>query len=269
MEGVGASSVAFRSNALNRGTEQNHSERIKLVDSEAVANDFIESMKVAQTFSERVAAFQLVQQMYFRAGLTNDTKVDMRVTKHHLLDTTDVLISKPDRRVDFTVTLVRDGIEGLPAESLFNEEIVAMRNEGLRLAEVSCVASAVPENDRRKCMEKLVAMIGLAIHTARRRKVDRLLLAVHPRHAKVYRRMFGCVACSDVRDYAAVEGNPAVLCMHDFKRLDETGYSLYEKIYGTQYRPWQFDGTKMTAPERAYFREQVSAEADSFVPMAA
>ena len=189
--------------------------------------------------------------------------------KHHLVDTTDVMVSKRMGTVDFTATLVRDGIFGLPAESLFVDEIQSIRSQGLQLAEVSCLASDGESLSKKDRVERLIAMIGLTIHVARRRGVDRLLLAVHPRHAKVYRRMFGCVICSDVREYEAVQGNPAVLCMHDFEQLDVDKYSLYDKVYGETPDPWTLDGTRMSQAEKKFFAGVIQEHAGRLVPMAA
>ncbi|QEG42521.1 N-acyl amino acid synthase FeeM domain-containing protein [Roseimaritima ulvae] len=226
-------------------------------------------MKACETQAERRSAFQLVYESYRRAGLIPDNQMQMRVLEQHLVDTTDLMVAKQDNKVCFTVTLVRDGLYGMPAESLFGKEIDAMRRNGLRLAEVSCVAGDCEKEDKRQRFDTLVKMISLTIQAARRRDVDRLLLAVHPRHAKVYQRLFGCKICTDVRDYDAVQGNPAVLCTHDFKELDETGYSLSEKVYGTEFSPWQLDGTRMTAAEKAYFAQAVSQQKPRLVTMAA
>ena len=226
-------------------------------------------VKVAETSSERAAAFRLVHQVYFQAGLTVDNALQMRVLDHHLIDTTDVLVGKRYGHVDFTTTLVGDSRRGLPAESLFGVEIQSLRSEGIRLAEVSCVASSCADEDKKQRFETLVKMISLTLQVARRRGVDRLLLAVHPRHARVYQRLFGCVACTDVKQYQAVQGNPAVLCVHDFAELDLRRYPLYDQIYGASYRPWQMDGTKMSAEEKRYFRRAVQRHACQLVPMAA
>ncbi len=226
-------------------------------------------MKVSQSWAERTAAFQLVHQNYYRSGLTADNAMQMRVMKHHLVDTTDVLIAKQNDKVVFTVTLVRDGKYGVPSESLFSEEIANMRSSGLRIAEVSCVASICGDENKKAKFELLVKMIGLTIQTARRRGVDRLVLAVHPRHAKVYQRLFGCVACTDVRDYEAVQGNPAVLCVHDFAELDQRRYPLFDQVYGTTYGPWQMDGTRMSKDEKWFFRQAMSGHSDQSLPMAA
>jgi hypothetical protein len=225
-------------------------------------------MKVAEWRSERAAAFQLLHRAYLQAGLTFENEMQMRVTKFHLVDTTDLLVAKRNADVEFTATLVRDGQLGLPVESLFADEVAAMRSAGMKLAEVSCVASGVGE-DKRQRFETLVKMIGLTIHAARRRGVGRLLLAVHPRHARLYQRLFGCVPCSEVKQYAAVQGNPALLCAHDFAELDRRRYPLYNQIYGDYYRPWQLDGTRMTDEEIEFFQRAVHHHADDLVPMAA
>lgn len=226
-------------------------------------------MKVSETKAERAAAFKLVHQVYSDAGLTADNATNMRVLKHHLLDTTDVMVAKRVGDVAFTVTLVRDGLHGLPSESLFGKQIDTMRSQGIRLAEVSCVASNCGDDNKKQRFETFVEMISLTIQAARRRGVGRLLLVVHPRHAKVYQRLFGCVACSDVKQYEAVRGNPAVLCTHDFAELDQRQYPLYNKIYGANYSPWQLDGTRMSNEEKRFFQQALNDQTSEIVPMAA
>jgi hypothetical protein len=167
------------------------------------------------------------------------------------------------------VTLVRDGEFGMPAESLFEEEVESMRAQGMRLAEVSCLAHSNDVLDSHERFNTFVRGISLLLQTAKRRKVDRLLLAVHPRHAKVYERLFGCVRCSDAKEYAAVKGNPAILCSHDFAKLDQTGYPLYKQIYSTPYDPWQMDGTKMSEIEKQYFEQFLPTGEYEVMPMAA
>ncbi|MEI2768856.1 MAG: hypothetical protein V9E86_10325 [Nitrosomonas sp.] len=154
-------------------------------------------------------------------------------------------------------------------ESLFADEVEQMRAAGVRLAEVSCLASNMASENKRKRFDSLVKMISLLFQSARRRGIDRLLLAVHPKHARAYERLFGMVRCSDVRAYAAVRGNPAVLCMHDFAELDQKRYPLYDQIYGPSYSPWQLDGTIMSDSEKEYYEQFLPTGEYEFVPMAA
>ncbi len=227
------------------------------------------SMKVANQPSDRKQAFQLCHDVYCRAGLISGEQRGLRVMRQHLADTTNVLIAQSLDEVVFTVSLVGDGEFGLPMQSLFGEEVGRMRAAGLHLAEVSCLASSIDPDQKRLRFQTLVSMISLLIQSARRRGVDRLLLAVHPKHAKAYQRLFGCVPCSDVKSYAAVSGNPAVLCMHDFAQLDVTRYPLYDQVYGPQYAPWQLDGANMLASEKLFYEQFLPAEEYQVVPVAA
>lgn len=226
-------------------------------------------LKVTETKQEREAALRLVHQTYCQSGLATNNVNGLRVMKHHLAKTTEILIASQSDKVLFTTTLVRDGELGMPLESLFAGEVAQLRTQGARLAEVSCLATDLGVTEKRLRFELLVEMFGLIAQTARRRGVDRLLLAVHPRHAKAYERMFGCVRISDVKEYAAVRGNPAVLCMHDFAACDRDRYPFYDRIYGRRLSPWQLDGTRMSDEEREYFARAISAQVPDMLPMAA
>jgi len=227
------------------------------------------AIKVSENQSEREAAFRLLHQVYYRSGLTGNDTCGMRVLKHHLSEQTDVMVAKRNGEVVFTMSLIRDAEHGMPLESLFAAEVKTMRATGMQLAEVSSLASDNSLESKSEQFGLLVKMISLTLQAARRRGVDRLLLAVHPRHARVYQRLFGCVICSEVREYAAVKGNPAVLCMHDFAELDKTGYPLYEQVYNPQYAPWQLDGAKMNEAEKWHFGQAIADHQSGMVALGA
>ena len=225
--------------------------------------------KVAETRNERKRAFRLVYDVYHKAGLMAENPRRMRVTAHHLLESTDVLVARQGEDVLLTISSVRDGALGLPVESIFPGEVDAMRREGLNLAEVSCVASCVPTPSKKLRFEILVRMMSIMAQQAQRYHVDRLLLAVHPRHAKVYQRLFGCKIISGEKSYAAVQDNPAVLCSHDFAELEIRKYPLYDAIQGPNYEPWQLRGTRMSDDEIEYFSAAIDRDMEHIVPMAA
>ncbi len=227
------------------------------------------TMQVSQSRRDREQALALVHRVYNRSGLVDDNGHGMRVLKQHLSNQTKIIVAQKEGKVVYTVSLVGDGEYGMPLESLFADEVQTMRNEGVRMAEISCLATDWDADDKRGRFDTFVQVISLLLQTARHHGIDRVLLAVHPRHAKVYERMFGCVRCSDVRDYASVKGNPAILCMHDFAMLDQTGYPLHEQIYSYKYSPEQMDGPAMSEGEKAYFEQFLPAEGYQLTPMAA
>lgn len=225
--------------------------------------------KICEYRHEREAAFRLVHAAYSRSGLSSANPQQMRVIRHHLCEHTDIMITRRADEAMLTTTLVRDAGDGLPMESVFAEEVGAMRAAGLRVAEISCLASAESMDDTTQRFNQLVKIVGLTFQVARHRGIDRVLMAVHPRHAKVYHRLFGCVPCSQVREYAAVQGNPAIMCMHDFAMLDRIRYPLYRKIYGTNYHKWQLEGTRMTESEKWHFSQALPRHGDAPQPIAA
>lgn len=225
-------------------------------------------MKVCDCRTEREQALQLVQKVYSRAGLAKDTFSHLRVMRQHLSECTDIIVGKRASRVVFTVSLIGDGEYGLPLEAVFGEEVASMRAEGLNLAEISCLANEWIPGDERGRYETFLNGMSLLAQTARSRGIDRLLLAVHPRHAKFYERLLGCMRCSDSREYAAVQGNPAVLCMHDFAQLDQTGYPYFKRIYNTSFEPWQLGGVPMSSAEKHYFEQFLPSREYEFMPIA-
>jgi hypothetical protein len=114
------------------------------------------AMKVANQPSERRQAFELCHDVYRRSGLTSGDRSGIRVMRHHLADTTSVFIARSQQSVVFTVTLVGDGIYGLPMESLFAGEVERMRSDGIKLAEVSCLASSIDSDNKRVRFDSLV-----------------------------------------------------------------------------------------------------------------
>ena len=226
--------------------------------------------KVAHCREEREAAFRLVHDSYAMAGLTPSNDSNMRVTLHHMEPLTDVFVAKHHGRVVYTATLVTDGSKGIPMESIFPDEIATLRRKGGTLAEVSCLASQEGQFDRKEGFQVYVNLIALLLQSARQNEIDRVLLAVHPRHARFYQRFFGCETLGETKAYAAVLDNPAVPCVHDFAKLDELRYKLFDHVYGLPFSRWELLRQPMPSSDREYFRSAVDVNAHrNALPMTA
>jgi hypothetical protein len=167
------------------------------------------SIKVAATREERQGAFQLAYQSYFNAGLCASCNEGVRITPYQLLSTTDIIVAQLRGEVISTLSLVRDGELGLPLESIYPDEVKQRRDAGLKLAEVSCLADR--RRDASRFFDLFSELARVMIQMADRYGVDELLIAVHPRHARMYCRAMAFQQLGDNRDYPAVNGNPAVL----------------------------------------------------------
>jgi N-acyl-L-homoserine lactone synthetase len=188
------------------------------------------SFKIASRREELKAALELVYRVYVNSGLTRPSRHGIRVTQYHTLPTTEVLVAKDHDKVVCTMSLVRDAELGLPMEAIYKREIGQLRRRGIRLAEVSCLA------DERKGEAGLFPVVSrlmaLMAQCAVRRGVDRLVIAVHPRHAAFYQRFIAFETIGEEKTYAAVRNKPAVALVLDLTRLRLDHPKAYKRLFG-------------------------------------
>jgi hypothetical protein len=149
------------------------------------------------------------------------------------------------------VSLISDGALGLPMESIYPSEVCQLRSQGYSLAEVSCLA------DRRRHLTRTIPVFvnlnALLVQYARHHGIEKLLIAVHPRHERFYQRLLGFTRIGDEKSYPSVCDRPAVAACHDFIQLDKLRYSLYDRIYGYAYQKWELDRQPMSEADREFF----------------
>ena len=170
--------------------------------------------RIASTRREREAAFRLVYHSYLRAGLGDQNCYRMRVTPYHLLESTEVFVAKCNGEVIFTLSLIMDGELGMPMESVYAGEVDELRGRGLRLGEVSCLADR--RADACGFFPVFVRTSRLMVQYARHRGLDALVAAVHPKHARFYRRYMDFRMFGQEKTYPTVRNNPAVALWLEF-----------------------------------------------------
>ncbi|MBN1911252.1 MAG: long-chain N-acyl amino acid synthase [Pirellulales bacterium] len=190
-------------------------------------------LKIASTRAELFDAFALVYDAYIQRGLMEPNPFGMRITPYHLLPTTEVLVATVRQSVVCTMTLVGDGEMGLPMESVYENEVLWRRMQGSRVGEVSCLADR-PGKSGNSC-RLAVELMRLMAQSAKRRGLDELLIAVHPRHAKFYERCAAFQIIGEQKEYHSVCDNPAVALALDLHRSAVTHPKLYQKFFGTFY----------------------------------
>jgi len=209
--------------------------------------------KIARTLPEREAAFRLVHDAYTSGGLMATSPDRMRMDYRHLLPDAPIFIAQSEGKIIYTMSLFPDCGLGLLLERTFCREIAQIRRRGDKLAEVSCLASRRGHFERAKMFDVYVNLVALMFHYARHRGIQRLLIAVHPRHARFYQRMLGFEIFGQRQTYGRVGGRPAVACMHDFERASAKTYPLQARIDQMNFQPWELWHRPMTASERQYF----------------
>ncbi|XZE54265.1 N-acyl amino acid synthase FeeM domain-containing protein [Planctomycetaceae bacterium SH139] len=188
------------------------------------------SVRLARSRDDLSDAFRLVFESYYNAGLERSNATRIRLTPHHLLPTSEVLIAEHGSTITSTLSMFGDGYLGLPMESMYGQQVKLLRNQGLRLAEIGSLA------DRRDSPERFintfVKMGRLLAQVAHARGIDAIVAAVHPRHARIYKRIMGFSQIGDEASCPYANGNPAVaLCL---KFAEHRGTPLYDQYFGDQ-----------------------------------
>lgn len=153
-------------------------------------------------------AFQIVYDRYIRDGLAERNHFGLRILPHQLLDTSWVLLSKRAHVALGTLTLIEDGAMGLPIEQLYPAEIWRLRRQQLRIAELACFA--LLDQSAGDSLGVLRALLQLACEIGFSRGVDELVICIHPKRARFYRRRLGFEEIGPIRGCPWVRDQPAV-----------------------------------------------------------
>ena len=199
---------------------------------------------LATNLQQRMAAFRLLYKAYLSAGLIEPNPHYMRVTPHHLLDTTNTLIVLNDNDVVCTLSLVIDGDLGLPMESIYGDVVAEWRDQGC-LAEATCLAQ--DGKQRRSTTHQLMCLL---IQLACRSGVHHLLIVVHPKHVEFYEDYLGFEIIADERLYPTVRNNPAVPL-----RLDLQLLTTNERIFDVDYPEQDMQANPLTLDELDYLQK--------------
>lgn len=189
--------------------------------------------KVASSRDEWEAALGLVYQAYLRSGLIETNRHQMRVTPYHSLPTTEVLIATDQDEVLCSLSVVGDGELGLPMEAIYPEQVVARRRQGIRFAEVSCLANKREGSEQSFSVAS--RLMALTAQCAEQRLLDQLLIVVHPHHAGFYERFLAFEMIGERRTYASVCDHPAVAMALDLNGIEYDHPRVYKRLFGVSF----------------------------------
>jgi hypothetical protein len=254
-----------KSHKLRDGEDQKWPSRecdsLGLTDSTGRRSTDGTAYKIAADRDEFLNAFRLVYEAYLRCGLVRPNPYLMRITPYQMLPTTEVFLAIKEDQVVATVSLVRDGELGLPMEAVFGEEVASRRLQGVRLGEVSCLASR--ERSLRRSLPVVLRLMSLMAQCAQRRGVNQLIIAVHPKHAKFYQSFTAFEPIADERPYGAVCDKPAVAMMLDLDQVEDHHPKIYQRFFGTPFPEPTFQCQSMAPHWDAEFRKMMEESGEN------
>lgn len=166
-------------------------------------------IRVASDAGSRAKAYALACGVYRGCGYVRPDARYLVNAFDALPETFTLLAEDEQGRAAATVTLVFDGVLGMPCDELYAAEAAAVRAPGRRAGEVVRLAIADEYQDAK---ELFLRMINLAfvygVHAA---GGTDCLIEVSPKHALFYRRFFGFRQLGDRRATPRVCGAPALL----------------------------------------------------------
>jgi hypothetical protein len=188
-------------------------------------------VKIASKRQEWEEAFQLVAANYRARGYEVASSKPLRFTPFHALPDTQTLVAKHEGHVVATFSIVLDNTQlGLPMESIYGDEIAALRNKGHRLLETTSLADT--GLSVREFLQVFVALIrlGMQYHTAQ--GGDTYVISVNPRHKSFYSKVLGFLPLGPCRAYACVQDAPAEAFWVNNDLLKERAPRMYGEIFG-------------------------------------
>lgn len=184
-------------------------------------------VKIAETQEELEGAFKVLYRSYLEMGYCERSESEMRLTLHHALPTSSVIIAKYKHEVVGTMTLVRGNNLGLPCEKEWS--IDNLKRHDRRVAEITSLA--IDKRFRRIEKGNILFPILKYMYEFSTDYFGTQILAIviHPKERDFYEGLFFFESISDkvVEDYY---GAPAIALYLDL----EEARRRYVKVYGSR-----------------------------------
>ncbi len=173
--------------------------------------------RLARSPEELEQCYRLVYEEYLERGYVNEHPSRMRFTLHNCLPETVTFVALYREAVIATATLIPDSPLGLPMDDLYRHELKALRREGLRLCEISMLASNTavfpPGTSLMLNAKKMFLIFYLFKHiydyTHHMLDLDAICIAVNPKHNLTYEYLL-FEDLGGLKRYAKVNGAPAL-----------------------------------------------------------
>lgn len=213
--------------------------------------------EIARTPKDLDAAFSLVYRAYRKEGITPPDPSRRRVTLFHALPSTTTLVAKKDNTVVATVSVVRDGAFGLPADAL--TDLNGFRVPGNRIAEISSLALR-PDLHGQAAGVMFYLSKYMYLYSRDYLGVDRFIIAVHPRRLGLYQGVFLFSSLAGrVKPHHFANNAPAVVAARSFDTAAADFLGVYRKapplrnLYQFLFSPMgQMEKQAMKFPSRRF-----------------
>jgi hypothetical protein len=189
------------------------------------------TVQVASRPNDFEDAYRLVAANYLASGYEPPGSKPIRFTPFHALPDTVTFVAKDEDHVLATFSLVPDNhLLGLPLETIYAQEIAALRRTGARMAEVTSFAAA--DMSLREFSQVFLSMIRLMKQHHVRHGGDTWVITVNPKHRTFYTKALGYVPLGPCRPYPKVQGAPAEAYVLDLDGMRARAPEKFHEMFG-------------------------------------
>ncbi|MCP5467839.1 MAG: hypothetical protein H7A32_01045 [Deltaproteobacteria bacterium] len=176
---------------------------------------------LAQNYDELCSAFHLVYKEYQKLGYTlpEEDISQLRFGIHQLFNESKTFLLKIDSSCCGTGSFVLDSELGLPCESVFQEDIARLRDQGKSLAEGTLLA-CVPYQGMDAAQISTIIILH-SYQLLRCHSVDNALVVINPKHVKYWMDHLGFSKVSEVKTYKKVKNASGILVKIDLEEVSE------------------------------------------------
>lgn len=164
---------------------------------------------ICQTLQDVTDAWSVLYRVYLRTGFVAPNPFELHTTHHALGRHTAVIQSRIGQIAVGTISAINDSPALLPLDSVYPNELAALRSQGCKLIEVGLFG------DRREGMERsfntVLELMRYTFYFGQYSGATDFVCGIPPRRAKLYAHAFGFDIIGDLKSYETVQGNPVVL----------------------------------------------------------
>lgn len=181
-------------------------------------------IRLAHTAEDLTAAYSLVYDRYVKRGFQTENLTGVRFTPHFALPTSHTFIATLGAEVIGTLTMIIDGVLGICMEKDYPGEIQAMRNQGRRMAELSCLVTR-RSKDLPALLRLFHAAYAYALH---QQGVTDFCIAVTTEHQNFYRNALLFEQIGDSKPCTLLSNNASVVGMNlHLPSAEQSYYNAY------------------------------------------
>ncbi len=168
------------------------------------------TVRIANTLEEREEVFKLGYQIYLEKGYIRENANQWLVQNYDFdPETVIIIVQDQDKKIAGSVTLVFDGCSKLPVESIYEDELKALRASGSKMVELSRL---IISPEYRNAKEVLVLLYNyLAIYTHHIANFNAFIVEANPRHKNFYKALLGFEEVGQEKPCPHVQSAPAIL----------------------------------------------------------